>query len=293
MKHILVHVHVYYVDMWEELRSYLENLDTLKCSYDLFVTTVSEDEALIKKIRHFHPGTQIRKVANRGYDVGPFIEMLNEVDLSQYSYIIKLHTKRDLPREDVYLRNVCIGGAKWRELLLSFLKPEHLQKCISAFERNPALGMVGHHDLIHRRGWTDKRAWNRAKEMVHEAGLKERNSAYICGTMFICRAGLMQIVKEHLANAEFEIPDRNVICSLSHCVERYLGMIVTAQGYDVQDVYTSEWEQTLHHMHWAGIVAFRKFCRFLYQNRITSKGNHIIKILNIPVYYKTAKKGSS
>ena len=31
---------------------------------------------------------------------------------------------------------------------------------------------------------------------------------------------------------------------------------------------------------------------FLYQNKITSKGNRIIKILNIPVLYKKVKKKS-
>lgn len=36
-------------------------------------------------------------VPNLGFDLGPFVYALDKVNLSDYSYVIKLHTKRDIP----------------------------------------------------------------------------------------------------------------------------------------------------------------------------------------------------
>ena len=58
-------------------------------------------------------------VKNLGFDLGPFVHVLNEVNLNDYSYVIKLHTKRDIPlngKKDWYT------GSGWRDALLKFIR---------------------------------------------------------------------------------------------------------------------------------------------------------------------------
>ena len=94
MKPILVHLHLYYKDMLKTMLAYIDNISNY--DYDLYVTMVEEDENTIKQIKEFNNRANIIKVSNRGFDVWPFICVLQKVNLDDYSYIIKLHTKRDM-----------------------------------------------------------------------------------------------------------------------------------------------------------------------------------------------------
>ena len=295
--HILVHVHVYYIDMWEELRSYLENLDTLKCSYDLYVTTVSEDEALITKIRHFHPDAQIRKVANRGYDVWPFISVLNEVDLSQYSYIIKLHTKRDNftdPEPGGTIKSPYnLYGKRWRESLHSFMKKDNLEKCLQSIAEDSQLGMINCYRVIvpsfHKTETTLLKVQKGAEKLLEKVNLTLRVSRYIKGTMFIARASLFQKIKEmRLELNDFPPPDPEHSINIAHHLEVALGSIVVAQGYKVEDTFTPNVKLK------AGtercyLTIRRKTRKLFFQKKKTKSGWTIIKVCKIPVYASRKK----
>lgn len=294
---ILVHVHVYYVDMWDELRSYLENLDTLGCSYDLYVTAVSEDEALITKIRHFHPDAQIRKVANRGYDVWPFISVLNEVDLSQYSYLIKLHTKRDNftdPEPGWTIKSpYYLYGKRWRESLLSFMKKDNLEKCLQSFEEDSQLGMINCYRVIvpsfHKTETTLLKVQKGAEKLLEKVNLTLRVCRYIKGTMFIARASLFQKIKEmRLELNDFPPPDPEHSINIAHHLEVALGSIVVAQGYKVEDTFTPNVKLK------AGtercyLTIRRKTRKLFFQKKKTKSGRTIIKVCKIPVYASRKK----
>ena len=114
---ILVHLHLYYQDMLEQMLDLLKSLD--KVDYDLYVTT-SPDFSEQEKIKNFHTQSQILPVPNRGYDLAPFVYVLQQVNLDEYDYIIKLHTKRDLPKPAT-LPNCSLEGSDWRNLLTGFL----------------------------------------------------------------------------------------------------------------------------------------------------------------------------
>ena len=93
MKKILVHLHIYYPSLYDELKSYINNITD---GFDLYVSMVEEHKDIIDDLQNNFKNVNIDIVENRGYDVGPFIEVLNKVNLDDYSYIIKLHTKRDI-----------------------------------------------------------------------------------------------------------------------------------------------------------------------------------------------------
>ena len=96
MKPILVHCHIYYPEMWDELKVCIKNITPFP--YDMFVTMVEEHSEIISDIKTTFSNAKIEIVENRGYDVGPFVHMINNVDLDQSSYVVKIHTKRDLKR---------------------------------------------------------------------------------------------------------------------------------------------------------------------------------------------------
>lgn len=95
MKKILVHVHIFYENLYPELKACLLNLNDYNCDY--IFTFVKENEALESDIKSTFKNVNVEIVKNLGFDLGPFVHVLNEVNLNDYSYVIKLHTKRDIP----------------------------------------------------------------------------------------------------------------------------------------------------------------------------------------------------
>lgn len=71
------------------------NLNDYNCDY--IFTFVKENEALESDIKSTFKNVNVEIVKNLGFDLGPFVHVLNEVNLNDYSYVIKLHTKRDIP----------------------------------------------------------------------------------------------------------------------------------------------------------------------------------------------------
>ena len=142
---ILVHLHLFYQDMLPEMLTLLRSLDGYE--YDLFATVVNASPETLAELRRFKPEVTVIDVENRGYDVAPFVKVLQLADLSRYDYVIKLHTKQNLKRR-AWLKNVSFTGSGWRRLLVSFMaSSEQLRRTLVLF-RNPETGMVSHYNLI-------------------------------------------------------------------------------------------------------------------------------------------------
>ena len=108
---ILVHFHLYYhnqIDFWIDKFSNINH-----CDWDLFVTYVDENKESKNKILKIKPDTKFIKVKNAGYDILPFLKIIENVNLGEYDYILKMHTKN-------YRAKPYIGiGYDWRNLLVS------------------------------------------------------------------------------------------------------------------------------------------------------------------------------
>ncbi|MCB0369605.1 MAG: hypothetical protein KDD45_09205 [Bdellovibrionales bacterium] len=88
-------LHIYYLDLIEEIKHYLENLD----SFDLIVTipdhfNIEEVKSIIKSF----PTAKIFQFENRGRDIFPFMQILPQIE-NQYRYGIKIHSKKSLRSE--------------------------------------------------------------------------------------------------------------------------------------------------------------------------------------------------
>ena len=130
---LAVHLHLYYFEQLPEILGYLKSLS--ETDYDLFVTMVEENEKVISEIKVVYPNAHIMIVPNYGYDVGPFIEFLHQIDLDKYDYILKIHSKKDVSKNRTRLNGNRMDNRLWKKILF-----DALLKDAERVQNNLALG---------------------------------------------------------------------------------------------------------------------------------------------------------
>lgn len=241
-KPLLVIIHLYYLDQVDRIIALLKNIDY---PYDLYCTIANEKaySQIQKKLETFSKNVHIVKTANVGYDVWPFVNIINNIDLNNYSYVIKLHTKRDMPGSlPCPLGNgFMVGtGNRWREDLYAFLSSKsNLHKCID-YLQNEHIGMCTRYNLIH--GMADhcgvitdaKLKWSQ-----YIFGLND--FCFVAGTMFISKIAPIQLIKDmHIDENLFDVPDAEHTTQFAHVIERTLGEAVYKLGMIIDDPFTSK-----------------------------------------------------
>ena len=222
MKPVLVHCHIYYSELWKELKECIQSIPPY--SFKLYVTLVEKHQDIIEDIIHTFPTATIELVENRGYDIGPFADIISKVDLNQYSYVVKIHTKRDVPK-GALLNYFDISGSKWRNYALDFISDtDKFRRCIQEFEKNDNLGMISNYRLILNEEYYDKKARLETVKLLQNLGYKKVSYCFVAGAMFIVKAELLKpLQKLQLKIKDFDFPDSKHSSSLAHVIERFLG----------------------------------------------------------------------
>lgn len=235
-KPILIHCHVWYSERWAEIHYLLSNVPPLP--YELYISLPYERKELKDAILADRPEANILLFPNKGFDCYPFCSLLQQVNLSHYSYIIKLHTKRDMsaPWYDLQLG---LWGGRMRRCLLSFMKKRHLTRAIRTMEQQPSLGMTADFRLIATQEPIDMRAKDRCRAAMEKLGFSPDICSFVMGNMFICRASLFECLKRlDFREEDFE-PSFRHWGGYAHALERLFGSVIIAQGYTIEDVFTS------------------------------------------------------
>ena len=147
-----LHAHMFYPELADDLLSHL-GASQSRC--DLFVTTDTPEKAdrLSHSFAAWDRGSvQVRAMANRGRDLGPFLTGLR-AELAGYDVVGHVHSKRSPLSGNATL------GETWRSFLWeNLLGGRHamLDVILSAFGSRPELGLVFPSDP-HLVGWTDNR----------------------------------------------------------------------------------------------------------------------------------------
>lgn len=238
----LIHLHVYY---HEQIPYYLEKLNNIShYDYILVVTMVERNEFSESLLQQFNPSVIIKIVENRGYDVGPFISVLHEVDFTLYDYVIKLHTKKCQDAEFV-LGNYPCGEFSWRnELVESFLGSEHIfNQCVSRMSKNPSIGMIGAENMIFPHTFCLSKE---QIDMVYDEeerliGFKNKYGSFdfIAGSIFLARSSVfMPILNSDVNIDSFDYSgvSENSVFSRANIYERLFGVLVAAQGLLLEKV---------------------------------------------------------
>lgn len=228
MKKILVHLHLYY---HEQLDFMLDKLSNIRnCEWDLYVTTCEYNQQSNFKIIEFKEDAKIIQLKNLGYDVYPFIHILNLINLDNYDYIIKIHTKTPVKYKDF----PCL-----RSILISSLIGSYkiFENNLNLLEQKQNTGMLGCNDLIFPIEEEAKGNISTTNKLLKRLSINKREGVFVAGTMFMVRANLMKKIKElNLKIEEFEDNCQNKSKdsgTLAHAMESVLGLIIKNQGYDI------------------------------------------------------------
>jgi lipopolysaccharide biosynthesis protein len=202
---IAVFVHVYYCDLWPELVSYLKNIPF---EFDLYVTMTEGRECDCVNSGEITP-KQTFVLPNRGFDVGPFIHAIQNVDLSQYDYVCKIHSKKSLHRTDP------ASGEYWRTVLIhSILGAPNKVTTILYEMRTSNIGLVGSKDhllpIMNEQGVIDDNISHVMTPLLQNFNIpihKHMDMHFIGGTVFWIKPFILQKIKEsYLTFDLFESP---------------------------------------------------------------------------------------
>ena len=276
MKKLAVHLHVYYKDQINNVIEYLKRLRYT--SYDIFVTLVDYDQDIIEALHSFNSDIKIKLVENRGYDVGPFIDFLNSINLDEYEYILKVHTKCQNNQTYTILNGIRLDNKLWCKILWeSLLKNrQRVAENLRIMDDNLNIGLLGSYYCYTNSPADYEYMLPQINNELNSMNFQPIDKVpFIAGTMFLVRANLLKPLKKY--SIEDFIPTNSKIKNgtLAHIFERLFSAIVIKQGYTVyplkHDVY--------------GIrLIIPTVKRFFYQKKTTSSGKLIIKICKIPVY---------
>ncbi len=275
---LAVHLHLYAPEMWKEIRKYLENIQDYP--YHLFVTLTQDSPDIAQTITDFHPETTFFLVENKGYDVGPFIHFLHQIDLKQYDLILKIHTKSLTEAPLVFINNRPLNRKFWFRLLFEgVLGSEKLfQKNISAFKQDEKLGIIGSKYLITSRLKHSPEVIKDVNNVMKQMGFTPPPKiTFVCGTMFMIRSHLLFSFKENFTLNDFKVSDKtDRSTTLAHILERAFGCAAIAQGYKIKG-FDTDYSYLLYSL----ITSVKTF---IYRKKITSKNKLQIKIFKIPVF---------
>jgi hypothetical protein len=214
-----IFIHAYYLDVFDEILQRIVD-EGIHCP--LYVTTPEtqeKDAARILADKGLE--AQVMPCSNRGRDVLPFLTHLHRIQQDGHSYVLKLHTKKSPHRED---------GAAWRnELFAQFLNRRNLEQVVSAFDRQPDLGIAG--PEMHILPIDDHLVENAAHlgKLTARLGQSFENAltrdSFVAGTMFFARfSALVPILKLGLGAEDFEQEAGQVDGTLAHALERAFGI---------------------------------------------------------------------
>lgn len=225
-------VHVFYPQFWPELAQCIRNIGGDR---EIFVTY--SDEASVAGARRDFPNARFVLCENRGYDVWPFLRVMQTLDLGDYDCIVKLHTKRDVEETRGYhFNHVKFYGPVWRNHLLAFVRtPEAWMRTLRKLSR-PDVGMVADRHVVMRRNDVK---WERTRASFDAAAgflgidpeAARRNGQYVAGSMFVARpAAFLPLLEKPLEAKMFEPPKGHLTETFAHVLERAMGLSVAAAG---------------------------------------------------------------
>jgi|GEM_PF-5932189 len=243
---IAVLCHLFYIDLWPEIRQYLKNIEM---PFDLYINLVKESasiaelEAVKYEIEGFHPGAVIIISENRGLDIGGTLKLIQVVsdNKREYDLFLKIHTKKSKKSTTKEV------GRRWRlELLNSLLgSPYIVNGIVTLFRENENIGMIG------PKTWLIK-----AKDDFHFAvGINEPGIHEICrkfnikkdihdlefigGTMFWIDA---RVIADKLKSLDINSIVNNMepgyfidnrMSTITHSLERVFGLMILESGKEI------------------------------------------------------------
>ncbi|MCJ7696683.1 MAG: rhamnan synthesis F family protein, partial [Anaerolineaceae bacterium] len=179
------------------------------------------------------PDAQILIIENKGRDIAPFIEIYRSIKDLNYTFILKLHSKKSIHRED---------GDAWRNDILSkLIGSKGAVKTIKNFLiEKPSVGIIGpkKHVLDHRVYWGfNKETTLKLATAVGILCDDDPEFNFIAGSMFWAKPDALRLLDLLPVNTiDFEPEPTPPDGALAHGVERFVGLAVKESGYSIMEI---------------------------------------------------------
>ena len=227
---IAVILHLFYTELFEELRGYLDNLEG---HFDLYLSLPEHLSDFETVIRYHYPEAAILLVPNRGRDLAPFVEFLKVILPLGYESLLKIHTKKTLHRQD---------GTSWRQDVFEKLvgSSANVVGIQRAFSSDKSLAMLGPWDhVLDSRFYMGKNR-DRLQQLLYQCGFAQNlpeRFFFVASTMFWARPRVFEpLLSAGLSLEDFESEPIPLDGSLAHALERFFGLLVSVQGNKIAAV---------------------------------------------------------
>lgn len=226
---ILVCLHLYYMQSWPLIAEYLKNLAPYR--YDLIVTYSEghSDEETLAAVRAFKPDAQLICYPDRGFDIGPFLDALNSVDLGKYDIVFKLHSKA-IKRAFIYIYEQIFKKKDWFfNLFNGLLTGYNVHRTVDKLLNDDGVGLVAAENLIvkdpaHKQFFT--------KQWAEKFCVDIRDDYhYVAGSCFALRAECLKPVQKLGLKIDDFAPAEPGVFSLAHGMERLVCACVETAGF--------------------------------------------------------------
>lgn len=239
---IAVALHIFYGDMWEEIKDKLLNITQ---PYKLYVNLVEgyTDISIIEKIKTFKGDSVIIITENRGVAIGGFLRLFKIID-NDTDLLLTLHTKKSIglpnkPSDMVRVygyESAVVKGQDWFNKIINGLLSDNkkVKDIISKFENDDNCGMIGYNNEETFVGANE----NILIEMMKVFNLKEGtfNSNFVDGAMFWVR---YNIIRKYFTNDIIDfilkMTPKGYLNepSINHSLERIFGYIIKNENKEV------------------------------------------------------------
>ncbi|QLC22274.1 hypothetical protein HFP51_08855 [Parasphingopyxis sp. CP4] len=230
---ILVHFHIYYEDLVDEL---IECLCSIPMQFDLVVTIVDDrlnetvKSALAKRSTQVDSVTVLR-VPNQGRDILPFITVLRRAG-PDYDIVCHAHSKKSI-------HAARLKG--WRSDLLGklFATPDAVAGILHMLNSDGDIGLVFPEyfpPIVRHIHWgqNGEMAAAAARRMGFEV-CEESLIPFPAGSMFWARRdALLPLINSDIGPGDFPEEQGQQDRTLAHALERLVGEIASHAGYAAQ-----------------------------------------------------------
>ena len=242
MKNMVVILHLFYQDLWEEIEGYLRNI---KYDFDIIITICKDHkDTVTNKIYKTFPNARIISMENRGGDIGPFFECMNLLiqEGKEYDLLLKIHSKKRLGIKRIR-DNPEASRAEREKCIIPLVGTEQsVEKNIEILS-NKKVGMVGAAKNLYYDGNCSKEILTEGEKymlfFMEKFGVKTPKRIFFVGTMFWCR---YNILKKYLSRYRLDLnyfkegPHNVGGPNAAHAAERFLGRIFANEDLDIVGV---------------------------------------------------------
>ena len=223
---IAVVLHLYFSELWPEIRDKLLKIDE---NFDLYINLSSCNSIdLIPEIIDAFPNVRLYSIENRGRDILPFIEMLKDIIPQNYKYLLKLHSKKSLHRVD---------GDRWRDHLIDSLisTNERVIKSIDCLANGAGI-VVAEDNKLRLGDWIGSNR-TELKKLSKTIGFKYSEEIFFpAGSMFWTKPEVMAPLLDVIQNSDFAIENGQIDGTAAHAIERFFGILCAHAGTKIEEI---------------------------------------------------------